>query len=432
MAINYSDLFTKRLKSIVTAVNTVNGWYTELSTIESDINTKLVSASSQNLLGIFLSQVDLGRSSTLGVINSLASLANNVLQDRDTILVNLPQVSSNSIDSILSAIIKEMNDNSDSVLNSTVTIGTITKTTTNTNTGSLFTSKLLDGVSNPAYYSSAKREYAGVTSELSLTSDSLVVTCVQDSETDGLTWGRERFQITGKPRSGSLFSWQSKGSGGPTSCSTAQAESVADLSFDAFTSNVPNGWTVVSGTAGTHFSEETTEVVNTGSSLLIEGNCELSIPVTLGTLTHYLGGFLIKSDGLVSGAVLNIFLEGTGYTTEGSDEISMDATALNAQTAFGVESFNTVTPATLPDNLTLRIEVTSMSAGSIYIDFGFLSRPVYHDGIAILPIAGREVYLRGDKFTFNVTNNDAGEYQKFFRDAFGVQLPSDASPTLAY
>lgn len=436
MAIGYSNLFTQRLKAIISAVNLMDDWYTDMETIRTDINTKFVTAGSQNLLGNMLMNVDAALNSGFASIASMASQAILVLTDRTTILNELPQLTSGDVQSVLRELIVDMNNNSQSVAASTVTIGALTSAKTNTNAGTLVLSKKLSGIDNPAFYAQSNKEYANIDSQLSLTSDSLRVVCTSDSELNGLSPGSERFSISGKPQAPSLLHYLSKGSGGPTQTQTAQSISVANLGFDSFVSNVPSGWTVVAGTAGVHFLAETTEVVYaTGSSLEIAGNCELSFPIAsiVQPLGHYNCGFLVKSDGLVTGAVLNVFFEGTGYTTEGTgNEINLDATALNAQTSFDIENFAVVLPAVTPSDLTLRIEVTGMSAGKIYLDFGWLSRPAYHDGIAIQVIAGREIFLQGDTFSFDVTNDDAGTYQKFFRDQFGVQLPTSGSPTIAF
>lgn len=434
MAVNYSNLFTLRLKAIITAITTLRTWYTDLDTIKADFDTKYVSASSQNLLGPMRDRIEASYSNAFSAIQVLAESTDLVLTDRATILNELPQLTNDSIQSVLPEIINDMIVNSQSVAASTVTIGAVTTVKTNANAGSLITSKKLSGIDNPAYYATANRKYADLDSQLSLTNDTLKITCVADSETDGTSFGAERFVVSGKPQAPSLFHWLSKGSDGATSITVAQGASIANLTFDSFTSNVPDGWSVVAGTAGVSFLSESVEIVNTGLSLEIAGNCELSLPVSPQPLGHYCLGLLVKSDGLVSGATLNVFLEGTGYTTEASTtrEIVMNATALNAQTSFDLESFNVVLPAVVPDDLTIRIEVTGMSAGKIYIDFGFFTPFVYHDGIALLIAGGREAFLRDDNFTFNVTNNDAGAYQAFFRDRYGVQLPTSGSPTLAY
>lgn len=438
MAVNYSNLFTLNLKAIIAAVTTMKTWYTDLASIESDINTKYVSASTQYLLGPMKQTVDTAYSAAFSAIQAMVGRATTVLTDRDLILDEMPQLTSQDVQTVLDGIIGEMISGSHTILQNVVTIGAVSSVKTNANAGTIITSKKLSGIDAPAFYARANRKYADLDSQLSLTSDTLKVICTTDSESDGAQYGSETFVVTGKPTAPSLFHWLSKGSGGSTTFTVAQGASLSsDLAFNSFSANLPNGFTAVIGTAGVHFLEETVEVVGgSGSSLEIAGNCELSLPVAnlVLPLGHYCVGFLIKSDGLVTGATLNIFLEGTGYTTEGSTtrEIVMDATALNAQTNFDLESFNVVLPATVPDDLTLRIEVTGMSAGKIYIDAGFIVRPTYHNGIAVVVSAGRERFLRGDTFTFDVTNSDASAYQTFFRDAFGVQLPSSGSPSIAY
>lgn len=436
MAIDYTDLFTLRIKSIVTAYQTMKTWYADLATIRGDVGTKMVSADSENLIGPVFNALQLSELSAESAVSTVGRSVDLILTDNTTILTNLPQLTSLSASEVAHQLVADMNVESESVAASAITVGSVTTTTQNSNAGTLYTSTKLDGISNPAIYAKANREYANITSQLALTSDAIVVTCTSDSETDRATKGKETFTVSGRNYD-VLYGADTPGNGGAVQIRTAQASSVVDLSFDTFTANVPNGWTTVAGTAGTSFLAENTEVVYaTGNSLEIAGNCELKIPIrsAVSVLGHYLAGFLVKSDGLVSGATLNIFIEGTGYTTEasGTNEIVMNATALNAQTAFAPEQFSVVFPNNLPSDLTLRIEVTGMSAGKIYLDFGFLSRLTYVGGIALGVIAGREVFLRGDRFAFDLSNDDAGDYQQFFRDFYGVQLPTSGSPTQAF
>ena len=102
-------------------------------------------------------------------------------------------------ESVINELIVEMNNASESVAASTVTIGAVTKTTVNTNTGTIILSKKLSGIDAPSFFAGANREYAGLDSQLSLTSDSIRVFCNFDSEQDGSSLGQERFTITGKP-----------------------------------------------------------------------------------------------------------------------------------------------------------------------------------------------------------------------------------------
>ena len=54
----------------------------------------------------------------------------------------------------------------------------------------------------------------------------------------------------------------------------------------------------------------------------------------------------------------------------------------------------------------------------------------YGAGAGVVAVRGSTPFVRNDRFTVSVANTE-GIVQAFFRRVFGVQLPSDGSPTIA-
>jgi hypothetical protein len=110
----------------------------------------------------------------------------------------------------------------------------------------------------------------------------------------------------------------------------------------------------------------------------------------------------------------------------------MNAAALAAQTTFGWKYFWIVMPQEIPDDFELVIKWTGTpSAHSLYVNGGGFKEATYFNGHAAMMVAGDEPLIRGDSFTYTVTNDYAGVFQTAFAKLFGVQLPSDATPTQA-
>lgn len=116
-------------------------------------------------------------------------------------------------------------------------------------------------------------------------------------------------------------------------------------------------------------------------------------------------------------------------TTPGvaGEQIVLTSAAL-AGAAYGIKHFFVLAPIELPSDWELVIKLTGTpSAHAVYID-GMTFGPVtYHGGVGVALAAGTTKFIRGDKFVFSVTNDEAGIFQGYFRDAFRVQLPSNSA-----
>lgn len=441
MAINYTNLFTM-LGKLVKGVNNVKTYYSELDTDLSAVQS-VYSSNSQFALLQSIPDTWVGFKnnvfSWIGQLNN--QVATRLLTDRELILKELPIGSGSSLSEVMPLLIADMVANSQHVTKSVVTLGAVTTTSTNASVGELLVDAVLDGVTPPGTSMPAYKGYNGLTSQLA-EDDNINVVCSTDSENGLVQEGRESFQWLGKPTSPGLYHYLSPGSGTNTTIQPLNSYSfVANGEFELFTTNTPASWTVVSGTTGTHIVKETS-VVKRGTSALrytgdgAQGTISISQAVNQSGLTalkRYVVAVWVRGTSATSAGTLTIQLEGTGYTAGATEKIEMDATALSAATSYTLKKFYVNLPLEIPDDLKLVVKVTgTLTTGkSVYID-GLVMGPVtYVNGVNVAIVAGTNKFLAGDKFVFTISNNDAGVFQTWFRKAFGYQIPTDNSPSIA-
>ncbi len=432
----YTTLFTI-LGEFVEVTNRFDGLYaafdTDLAEIEADLNT-------QSLLRLYdgvSTAFDGYRSGVLSWISSNNSKIANILVDKRLLLDTLNMGSSTGIQQVLHDLIIDMNDATQSVTASVVTIGAITTGYENTDPGTLLVDATLDGVTAPHPGVSAHLEYAGKLSQLALTADDLRVVCSADTNT-GQTAYNESFELIGNSANNPYHHLAGGSGNGPTLTPIHSQSIISGLQFTTFTvANTPDNWTITSGAAGTEIFKETSAPYEGTNGLKLVGtstDATLTNTVTTSNLTpdkRYLFCCYIKSDGLTTGGTLTIMLTGTGYTATSSEKISMNEAALDAQTSYGLESFYITMPSEIPTDLKLQIDYASGSAGNVFIDFCAFGEVDYFNGCSFAIASGTDLFVVNDEMRLSITNNNAGVWQTFFRKAFDVQIPTSGSPTQA-
>lgn len=371
---------------------------------------------------------------------TLANYARKRLQDKTTVLDEL-HLATSGIDAVMAALITQMNLDSESVLKSTVTIGSVTDGSGNSGDATVITTRYLDGVNAPGNGYRSHPQYAGVLSELASPSETMTVVCTQDAYTDGVDAGSESYSVSGGLRLGDRLSHHAEGSGpGPTLQTLNGANLLTNGDFETFTTaNTPDDWTVVSGTPGTHIFNHTSDYYRGSHCLRLLGD---DVQGTI-KLTQELGGLIplqgylivaaIKADASIPQGDFSIKFTGTGYTAAAHEKISIAPGDL--PTSWTVYSAFVVVPANLPSDFKLNIiwETTPDAGKKVLVDSVCVALPAYHGGIGIGVHAGPYTApaVRGDSYSFAVSNNQAGKLQEFARRALGYQLPSNASPTIA-
>lgn len=373
---------------------------------------------------------------------TLAGLALTRLQDRVTILDELGLTGTEAAD-ILRALIIKMREDTESVDASTVTIGSTTAAGSNTGSGTVLTSAYLDGVTSPgsgaAGVFAAHPDYNGQLSQLAVPSETMRVVCTADSFADGETEGDEVFAWTGR-LADAQHGYASEGTGDAGTLTPINGGTLNILSngdFETWETNIPTGWTIVAGTATTHVIQENTgaDVYHGAYSLQYTGDgaqtsMEVKQPVSPTVLQagkRYCVACRVKASATIAAGALLISFEGSGYTAAASEKIAIAAGAL--PTAWTLESFFINLPDIIPSDwaLVIRWSGTPTNAKSLWVDDIAFAPVSFAGGIGAVVVRGAVPFIRDDYFTFTVANNDAGLFQKFFRQVFGVQLPSDAA-----
>lgn len=440
MAINYPNLFAA-VGECIQRTNNYVGYYAELDTDLSQLQSDLQSGSFLDAAEGLVTRYTQFKGQVLNWIGLTIATAAQVLTHRVNVLEELNLPYGISQDAVLQAIIKDMIANAESVDQSTVTLSVVTEDKDNTNAGTVLVDKVLDGINQPAAGYPANLDYMGLDSELAI-DDAMFAVCTIDKDTGGVA-GSEQFQIGGKPaQANGKYSWEEFGSGLGAAMFPAQANSViSNFTFEDFTSDVPTNWTLDAGTAATTVLEDTGTVYggNGGTSALrFKGNGaqasqQVSQTGSWQAGRRYLVAVYVLGDATIAAGALTIQLEGTGYSAGSSEKITMNAAALAAATSWVLKYFFVNIPKEVPSDLKLVIKVTGTltNNANVRFDYGGMTPVAYINGHCVAVVAGSEYFVKGDKFTWTVTNDGAGIVQTFFGKAFRCQLPSDGTPTIA-
>lgn len=177
--------------------------------------------------------------------------------------------------------------------------------------------------------------------------------------------------------------------------------------------------------------------------------------VSLSPMTQY--GFCVrmKTDSVPAAGVIKIDLVGgidnsaTADASGNANEITINANSLTTSWVAKTGFFRTA--ATLPDNLYLRIRISTAvsNTSSIFFDEAILvqATELYAMGPSVTLFGGYGTDLSvvttlpgfgttSSKIQVSVNNNYNGEFQQCFERNFGLrelrlQLPTDASPTIS-
>jgi hypothetical protein len=426
MAINYTNLFAD-IGELIKAIEDIESFMSTIDTQRTATITSFDNSSVTNLVGDVESVFDAIISSCESNIQSLLSIAEQRLRDSSTVTLELPGLTSSNITEVVLELVSDMLNNSETVDKSTVTITDNGVTSSNTNVGSIITTKKLPGNVRPGRQFIANRYLAGVDSELPL-ADNLIIECVSDSQV-GSARGSETFNISGNiPSKTTPYQFADGGNQGTTRLTVGSGL----LSFfNPITSNAPDGWTITTGTAGSEFDEDTGTPFSSYDSTLrfiaAAGNAELRYNIysllTPGEVCAFY--YYYKSTGSGAGTITHtIVIDGS--------------TILTAGTSVGATSWTLVSGVfTVPDNIglddgTTYLSMATTSVGvSTNVAGGGIVPMTYHAGIGFCVTDGEEAFLVDDYFSVDLANNNAGKFQRMFAQRFGTQLPSSGTPSIS-
>lgn len=216
--------------------------------------------------------------------------------------------------------------------------------------------------------------------------------------------------------------------------------------FETFTvANTPDNWTIEVGTAGVDlFSNSTSyrgslalRLLGDGSTLVKWSQTFGSASGTLGRLkplTWYAARIALRKDATVSAGVLRVSVQDSANNVLWSSNVSVTLSGLTTSYAATTVMFRSGT--SVPDGCKMVVELTTAmtSTQAIFIDELVLlpMAQVYTGGPHVALFAGAANYAVNDRFAIAVTNDGAGEIQRWFQRFFGINqydlvVPSDTS-----
>lgn len=313
------------------------------------------------------------------------------------------------------------------------------------------------GQGNGVLVASVKRPQDGLTQENQFAETGLVL-CTTDSYGGGATEGNEGFVLTGD-LSANLFDWNwPLGSNGSLSISAIDGSAdnssnnlLTNSGFEEWTGNIPDNWTLSTGTGGVNVFQETTLTYDPppNEALRITGDAAgtltdlrqdfdsssstVGTPGALQAVAQYAMNLFIRRDGtapavgvltvdLIDGDE-NVIVDQAGV----ANTFTIDLTALSTNYASYSVAFRT--PYIMPDEATLRLRLsTALTSGrSIYIDkvsFGLMSR-FYPGGPYFSIHAGSIPFKITDRAEITMTNGrgSGGSLNSFQTLLMALLLP---------
>ena len=441
---------------VFTRLGKIFGMMSDVRTHMSDIETEIAdvqgaySAADSWMVASLVASKEARIAQAGGVMNDLRSFAIDTLvemcwADSQTGLSGiLPR---KDLESALLYLIRDMDAAVASVNLNTSSVGSPALGAGNTGTGKLVVSVEPTNLPTP-----------NVATMSNVRNEKLEVRCIQDAQGQAILRGAETFEIRGLAAYDNLDRRFPAGSGVRQSISCVSASIDAggvgqnmlrNTDFENFTTtNVADYWTTVTGTAGTHFGQETTTYLRGASGFKMIGDGTVLAEVrqqlgsTAGTPAQIQAGRLYclavwirHSTGSGAGNV-RIQLENAAGT-------AISGTTIDTTSAVGT-SFTHKTivfraPNVLPSTVYVSIEQSTAlaAAGVMYIDELCLVEMVQiaPGGCAITMFAGATDWVIDDRISVKTDNDGLGLFVVYFDIAFnmyekGLFLPQAASETI--
>lgn len=295
----------------------------------------------------------------------------------------------------------------------------------------------------------------------------VAATVTNDAQSGGASVGRETVALRGLPANPSVLSasWpQGSGSSATLNLVTAGASQqggtqnfLFNSNFETFTvANIPDGWHIATGTAGTTVLKSTAEHYDGTSSLQIAGNgteltslyqeFAIDTSVNVSPIEQYAVGFWAKVSATAGAGVLTVDLvdaSGTTLLDVSGNASSFTVNLTGLTTSWAPQTGFLRTPRVLPSSTRLRLRISTAltNAINLFIDRLSFALPVqfYQQGPFFAGFSGSVAAILNDAWTITLTNDRGGDlatcWQAQFDRYFGMRangllLPSAGSPTI--
>ena len=444
MAITYANLFA----SLGKLIKHYNAQAVDAQTLAADVAEIEVVFENEDVLdaisGLNPAAQEAWESQHQSRRGTLAGYA----QNRLTVFNVIESVgaTSNSLSEVLALLIEDMNTNAEDVNAGTPALGATAAVAGNTGDGTIISTLLLDRIQSPGSRQGVEmpphHQNGDLTSSL-IIAETLNFRVTQDSYADGAAEGSESIEATGRVPDVRHGIRTTEGTGDITTLRPVQGSTTTYLQnpdFETFTvTDTPDSWDIDAGAVTTNLVNETgaSDVQHGSAALSFLGSGAAAITISqdvsnailVAGQRYWLTAFLKKN--AFSTGTLTIQFKGTGYTPGAAEKISIDVSTLT--TSFTLNSCNVLMPLEIPSDFELEITYTGTpSAFPLYIDDLGLAPVTYGAGAGFGVVRGATPFVRNDRWTIAATHTE-GVIQKFFRQVFGIQLPSqtDASETIA-
>jgi len=314
------------------------------------------------------------------------------------------------------------------------------------------------GVPTGTYtFVTSSKDGTGVGSDLCIP-DVYLVTVTADNENGGTRWA-ETFGVVGKAAAPDPATYlYPTGSGVNTSVAAidpaAGSTLTTDPSFENWTSNTPDDWTIASGVAGSTVFKVADDPRDgsDGFALRFVGNgtnvLKIRQVVTVSAATVYDVYFRVKKvtdPGTDWGVTVRLVDTSTGTAVSGSSVLSATAASVAANWT-NIVTGTIVTPATMPLETAIEIVFSQYGApttaaantAECYVDWVNIVEPtsLYAAGPNLSIWSGTTEGVNGDTWTYTVTLGAAvdtfmirGMDRLLGLSSYTVRIPTAGSPT---
>lgn len=302
----------------------------------------------------------------------------------------------------------------------------------------------------------------------SIRTERILARCVSDATNKSIQEGSEVFSVSGERSVDRQdYEWP-KGSGtkGTIAAASAKVDGgrspgkniCSNSDFEDFTSNAPDRWSIVAGSAGTHIDDSTSAFSGTNClEFTGDGSTNPNIRQTLNTTTGTQGRInpdrpysitaAVKYATAVPSASLIISVKNSAGTILHDSIVGramqLTVTSASMGTSYAIFSAVVFSPVNVPKGVYVDIQFSGNVANTsqVFVDSLVIAEMprLKRGGLAFQIIPGSTNYALRDEFTASVTNNCAAgdgeialEFDRFFdTEKSGLVLPSATSPTLA-
>ena len=394
---------------------------------------------------------DMIASASMSNLNNIRSASQRTVIEMVDADTKLPAM---TLEDALRELAFQMNRDSNSVARSSFTVGTPSYSASNVGDFAIVVSLEATKIIKDQITFTTK-----ITDFPCIRPETLTFRCMQDTKTGMTASGSEMFHVTGDRKYDNLDRRWRAGSGTmmPLAMTSAGVNGYGIMppgqnllhnsGFEVATSNMPERWETVTGTAGTHWLVSTSTKLRGASSFEFVGNGSTLASIrqkfsdfagTAGRLkadTLYLISFWAINDGTTpaAGVVRVSVQDGTGSVL--GSNMSAVATFTSGFSGWTHVKVAVISPVNIPDTAYLVIEQTTAitNGRSVYIDEVTVTEMtrLAAGGPGVAIVAGDTDARRGDFGTVAITVNEVGEFNLELDRFFGLYESGIALPSVA-